>query len=126
MPKLINGPAKHAGGRPQVEIDLAQVEKMAALQATDTEIAVSLGVSRNSIKRVKKSQAYQDAIERGRTKGKLMIRQAQFRSLMSGEKNTMAMYLGKAILGQSDSSFGSTDPISEITLRVKRPPRPGS
>lgn len=122
MPKLVND--KHAGGRPPVEIDLKKVELLAQLYATDTEIAISLGVSRNSVKRVKKKKAYQEAIERGKVRAALGVRKAQFDAVLAGDR-TMLVWMGKQILGQSENSFGlHSDPFTEIKLTVKRPKPP--
>jgi hypothetical protein len=122
MPKLVNG--KHPGGRPQVEIDLAKVEMLAKLHASDQEIATFLGISRNSIKRVKNRKAYQEAIARGRAQASIGLRKVQWEAALSGDR-TMMIFLGKAVLGQSDNSFGvHIDPVSEVKLTVKRPKPP--
>jgi hypothetical protein len=121
MPKLVDG--KNVGGRPQVEIDLVKVQELAALNASDTDIAIQLGVSRNSIKRVKKRKDYQDAIARGRVNTRMRIR-SKVLELVDAGHPTMVIWADKTICGTSEEGNNS-DPISEITLRVKRPPRPG-
>ena len=89
--------------------------------ATDSEIATHLGVSERTVKRVKKREDFQAAINQGRAHAKLSLRRAQWQAALAGNVTTM-IFLGKAHLGQSDNGGASTDdPISEIRITVRRP-----
>src|SRR5690349_20345849 len=56
--------------RKRVEINLAELEKLASLLATDEEIAQWFGVSPKTIQRRKRSSAeFRRALETGRAKG---------------------------------------------------------
>jgi hypothetical protein len=129
---LINGPSKKAaaarengklGGRPRVEIDLEAVKKLASMMCTDVEIAMVLGISKRSITRYKKTDAFQAAMNYGRACARINLRRAQFSTAMSGNATTMIFH-GKAYLGQRDDGGASgDDPISEIKITVRRPQR---
>src|SRR5437879_3890373 len=83
------------------EIDLAELEKLAAMQATDEEISAWFGVTTRTIERRRKDPAFAEILERGKAKGKLNMRRAQLRLLEQGNP-TMAIWLGKQYLGQTD------------------------
>lgn len=89
------------GGR-RIEIDEAELEELACLQCTIAEAAAWFGVSQRTLARRLKEPAYREAWERGAGKGRLGLRRAQ---LNLAEKNaTMAIFLGKQILGQKEQS----------------------
>ena len=56
-------------GRPAVEIDQAELERLCALQCTEEEIAAWFGVSKKTIERRRKSGTFLEAMERGKAKG---------------------------------------------------------
>jgi hypothetical protein len=92
------------------EIDLAELEKLAAMQATDEEIAAWFGVTTRTIERRRQEQAFAEVMERGKAKGRLSMRRAQMKLLEQGNA-TMGVWLGKQYLGQSDETrrdFGNT------------------
>jgi hypothetical protein len=130
VPVLINGPSKKAaaarengklGGRPCVEIDLVKVKALAAMMATDAEIATVLDVSPCTIKRAKKREGFQEAMNQGRVHAKLSLRRALWQTALSGNV-TMMIFLSKAYLGlRDDGGASADDPISEIRITVRRP-----
>src|ERR1043165_7701632 len=67
-------------GRPRLQIDFTRVEKLAALGATDSEIAALIGISRRSLARIKQSPAYEQAYERGRARARTKLRRWQWRA----------------------------------------------
>lgn len=83
------------------EIDLSELEKLAAMQATDEEIAAWFGVSSRTIERRRQDPAFAEVMERGKAKGRLSMRRAQMKLLEQGNA-TMGVWLGKQYLGQSD------------------------
>lgn len=96
------GTTKNQGGRPRIEIDLDQVERMASIQCTDEEIACMLGVSINTITRRKADdRAFLKAMEEGRGKGRATLRRLQWQRANAGS-DTMLIWLGKQTLNQHD------------------------
>jgi hypothetical protein len=90
------------GGRPKAKIDMAEVEKLAQLQCTDVEIAAFLGVTTRTIENYRaKDATFREAMERGKAKGLISLRRAQYQEALKGNP-TMLVWLGKALLGQKD------------------------
>lgn len=83
------------------DVELDQVEKLAALQCTTKEIAAFLGCSKQQFEKAMKVRPLiAQAVERGREKGKTSLRRLQFKL---AEKNpAMAIFLGKNYLNQTD------------------------
>ena len=82
-------------------INLGELEKLAAMQCTDEEIAGWFGVSTRTIERRRKSRVFAETIQRGRAKGRISLRRAQLKMLEDGSA-TMGVWLGKQYLGQTD------------------------
>jgi hypothetical protein len=95
------GGARPNAGRKPVNIDLVELEKLCSLQCTDAEIAGFFGVSTRSIEKRRKQPKFADAMERGRVKGRISVRRAQMR-LVEGGNGSVAIWLGKQLLGQRD------------------------
>ena len=83
------------------KIDMEELEKLCAMQATDEEIAAWFGVAARTIERRRQDPAFAEVMERGRAKGRLTMRRAQMKLLEQGNA-TMGVWLGKQYLGQSD------------------------
>ena len=57
-------------GRPEIEIDLKQVEKLAAIGLNEQQVADSLGICQSTLARRKQNKAdFADALKRGQAKG---------------------------------------------------------
>ncbi len=84
----------------RADIDLSELEKLASLHPTDVELASWFGVSEKTIERRKKEPEFAEALERGRTKGKLNLRRVQMK--MAETHPVMAIWLGKVILNQTE------------------------
>src|SRR6266567_2796450 len=82
-------------------INLGELEKLAALQCTDEEMAGWFGISTRTIERRRKSRIFAETIERGRSKGRISLRRSQLKILQDGSA-TMGIWLGKQYLGQTD------------------------
>lgn len=93
-------PEKAGPGRPPIEIDLADLEKLAALQCTQEEAAAWFGCSVATINNRLSEDKYRERWEAGRGKGRVSLRRYQFK--MAENNPTMAIWLGKQWLGQSD------------------------
>ena len=95
-------------GRPKkYNIDTEQVEKLAGLGCTNTEIASFFGCSSDLIEK-----SYSEYLTKGRDKEKIRLRQWH---LKSAEKGNVAMliWLGKQMLGQSDKQEITTTELPE-------------
>ena len=90
-------------GRPRkvfTEEGLKLVENLAGIMCTDEEIASILGCSRDLFYTEDNNELYRQAIKKGNSQSKQSLRRMQFRL---AEKNaTMAIWLGKQYLGQTD------------------------
>lgn len=75
-----------------------QIQKLAELQCNNREIAYIMGCSRETIER-----HYRDEVDLGKTEGKIKLRRAQWRNAIENENVTMQIWLGKNVLGQTDS-----------------------
>ena len=88
--------------RAELDIDVTELEKLGAIQATIRECAAFFGLSEKTVDRVlARNAAYRDAYERGKDKGKMSLRRKQYELAMAGDK-TMLIWLGKQLLGQVD------------------------
>ena len=101
------------GGRPAIEFDLDEVEKLGALQCTYAEVANWFGCSEKTIKRRSADDdEFREALERGKGRGRVSLRRTQFR--MAEKNAAMAIFLGKQFLGQEDK----TEVEGDVTIRV--------
>lgn len=104
----------HSKGHPAIDIE--QAEKLAALNCTNEEIAAYFEVSERAVElRWQNDMRFREAIIRGRLKGKISVRRAQFRMMEAGNA-TMAVWLGKQLLGQRD--FLAADINSTVNANV--------
>lgn len=88
-------------GRPKRQIDYETVRRMAAVMATDEEIAAFLGVSVDTLTR--RGKEYHEAKEAGRQSGLLNLRRYQLEAAKA-KNPTMLIWLGKQYLGQKDKT----------------------
>ncbi len=84
--------------RPKAEIDEGQVEKLAMLQCSASEIANFFGVNQTTI-----SRRFADLLIKGRESGKMSLRRMQWKSANEGSY-TMQIWLGKQYLGQRETT----------------------
>lgn len=84
--------------RPKIEINPIEVEKLAAMQCTNSEIAAFFDCSQDTIER-----RFAAELAKGREKGKAKLRRLQWQSAEKGNV-VMQIWLGKQILGQSDKT----------------------
>ena len=92
-PKKDNKPMKKVG-RKKINIDLEQVENLAARGLGTTQIARALGVSWNTIDRNRKrSVDFEDAIKRGKARGLAQVTNSLFTSATDGNVTAQIFYL---------------------------------
>lgn len=97
-------------GRPKTVIDLEQAEKLGKLQCTLEECSAWFGIPLSTLSTHKD---FSEAYKRGRQKGKRSLRRYQWG--MAKTNCTMAIWLGKQYLGQSDSPYNDDDAVPQAT-----------
>ncbi len=91
--KQSNKPAKKVG-RKRIEIDYAEVERLAARGLGSTQIARALGVSWSTIDRNRKRSAeFDELIKRGNVRGIAMVTDALLESATGGNVTAQIFYL---------------------------------
>lgn len=113
-------------GRPMIEIDKQNFEKLCSMQCTLDEIAGFFNCSPDTIENFCKrtyETTFSDIYKSFSAKGKISLRRNQFKI---AEKNaTMAIFLGKQYLGQKDvvenqiTNNGILDELTEALKNVK-------
>lgn len=108
-------------GRPRIEIDKEQFEKLCGLQCPKDEIAGWFDCSEDTIERWCKREYntnFAEVFKEKRGKGKISLRRYQFE--LAKKNASMAIFLGKQILGQSDSGGipAGTDDIPDDPLTI--------
>ena len=89
--------------RPRIEIDKDQFERLCGLQCTLVEIACYFNCSEDTIEkwcRREYKMGFTDIFHIKRSTGKISLRRSQFR--LAETNPTMAIWLGKQYLGQTD------------------------
>ena len=103
---------KKSVGRPKkYDIPKDKVEQLASFGCTNTEIASYFGCSPDLLQK-----NYSVFLTKGREKGKIRLRQLQWKSAESGN-TSMLIWLGKQVLGQTDKQeVELIKPIDEINF----------
>tara|TARA_R110002020_G_scaffold408249_1_gene618152 strand:- start:93 stop:425 length:333 start_codon:yes stop_codon:yes gene_type:complete len=99
-------------GRPKkYNIPKDKVEQLASFGCTNTEIASFFGCSSDLIEK-----SYSEFLAKGRDKGKIRLRQLQWKSAERGN-TAMLIWLGKQILNQTDKQeIDINKPFDRIEL----------
>jgi hypothetical protein len=103
-----------AGGRPRIEIDWQDFDRLCEVQCTLAELAAHFGVSEDTIERaVKREQksSFADYFAQKRQAGFVSLRRKQYELAMAGNA-TMLIFLGKQYLGQSDKREVTAPPLT--------------
>jgi hypothetical protein len=98
----MQGGARSGAGRKPIHIDLTQLERLCVLQCTDEELADWFGVSSRTIEKRRQKPEFAEAMRRGRVRGRISVRRAQMKLLQAGN-STLAVWLGKQLLGQREN-----------------------
>lgn len=91
-------------GRPPINIDIDQLDKLCAIHCTTKEIADFFNVSHDSIERFIKNKfgmTFGEYRDQKSSNGKISLRRAQYRAAMEGNVQ-MLIWLGGQWLGQSN------------------------
>lgn len=103
--------------RPRAEIDAESFEKLCAMFCTREEICTWFGITEKTLNAWCKrtyGQGFSLVYEQKRENGKISLRRAQFQ--LAKKSATMAIFLGKNYLGQSDTPKG----LEEQTARIEQ------
>jgi hypothetical protein len=84
--------------RPKKDIPLKQVEALGMLQCTIDEVSLVLGIPPSTLK---SRPDVMETFNKGREKGKMSLRRAQWKKAMEGNV-TMLIWLGKQYLNQRE------------------------
>ena len=91
------------GGRPKMILNQNgknMIEVLAGFLCTDEEIAATLSTTVDTLLNKNNKETFSECKQKGQCKGKVSLRRMQFHL---AEKNaTMAIFLGKNLLGQTD------------------------
>ena len=104
--------------RPRIEIDRKQFENLCFIQCTLDEIAYWFKCSPDTIERWCKRElncGFAEAYKKYSVGGKISLRRAQFR--MAETNATMAIWLGKQYLGQTDKQEVAVAVNDDDTIR---------
>jgi hypothetical protein len=88
-------------------IEGKDVEKLASFGCRNTEIAEFFGCDESLIRK-----SYSEFLTKGRAKGKIRLRQLQWKSAENGS-HAMQIWLGKQELGQTDTPQFSEEELVE-------------
>lgn len=103
--------------RPKIDIDLEQVEQLAGLGLTQEEIALSLGISTDTIGRRKKDSAdFADAIKRGQANAARAVANRLFDKCLEGDLGAI-IWFEKTRRGLSDRIH--SEHSGETRIRVE-------
>ena len=111
---------KNKGGRPKIKIDKEQFEKLCSINCTEEEIAGWFKCSVDTISRFCQSEYDKPFCEIYKTlsaQGKISLRRTQFKIADAGNA-TMAIWLGKQLLGQRDKQDIALDTEQDYTINI--------
>ena len=89
------------------KIETSKIEQLASYGCTNREISAFFDCSQTTLTR-----NYGDFLTKGREKGKIRLRQMQWKSAENGNV-TMQIWLGKQVLGQSEQPMVMEDELVE-------------
>ncbi len=101
----MSGKDKNLGGRPTTEIDFNKLDNLLKIQCTGEECASVMDVSYSTLTRrvmEKFGIGFEEYSTQKRAGGKMSLRRRQLE--MAQDNPTMAIWLGKQYLGQSDKA----------------------
>lgn len=90
-------------GRPKIELDEDLLLKLATIHCTMKEMVDIMGCSEDTLK-----NNFSGIIDKGKAQGKMRLRRKQMEVALEGNP-TLLIFLGKAMLGQSDNPLNNED-----------------
>lgn len=107
-------------GRPRIEVDFEEVNKLSEILCTASEISHVLGVSEDTLSRRTQElfqMTFAEYIKKASSGGRISLRRAQFHKALSGSV-PMLIFLGKQYLGQTDNPI-EAEAHKTITLAYR-------
>jgi len=90
-------------GRPKINLNLEELERLSRLNCTMPEISAYFDIPLRTLEdKFTNELEVRKAIEKGRATGKLSLRRRQIQIMEETNNPTMAIWLGKQMLGQTD------------------------
>jgi len=90
-------------GRPKINLNLEELERLSRLNCTMPEISAYFDIPLRTLEdKFTNELEVRNAIEKGRATGKLSLRRRQIQIMEETNNPTMAIWLGKQMLGQTD------------------------
>ena len=111
---------RNKGGRPKAPIDKEQFEKLCSINCTEEEIAGWFKCSVDTIRRFCKNEykePFCEVYKRLSANGKISLRRTQFKIAEAGNA-TMAIWLGKQLLGQRDKQDVTIDNEQDYVINI--------
>ncbi len=106
-------------GRPKLKLNatgIKVVEALAMVGCTHEEIAACLNTTKDTLLAEHNNDAFSMASKNGREKGKMSLRRTQFK--LAQESASMAIWLGKQLLGQSDNPEDGGDEDDKLNVII--------
>ena len=104
--------------KPEIEVNLEQVERLAAQGMTMEQIAYSLGIGESTLYAKKaKNKEIAEAIKKGKAKGIAKITNALFENASKGNLGAQCFFL-KNQAGWTDRPEYRDEPIKPIAIKV--------
>ena len=97
MPRQKKEETKNKVGRPKIVLDYEAIERLAGMMCTQEEIASYFDCD---VRTLQRDEEFCRVYKKGLDKGKMSLRRKQY--TMSDTNVTMAIWLGKQYLGQTD------------------------
>lgn len=98
-------------GRPKIDIDEKEVEKLASFGCTDVEIAAFFSVSQSTVR-----DRLGPIVAKGRENGKVRLRKRQIEMALGGNV-AMLIWLGKQMLGQQEKVEVKSEINTKLSMR---------
>ena len=104
-------------GRPKIDLNLEELERLSRLNCTMPEISAYFDIPLRTLEdKFANELDVRKAIEKGRATGKLSLRRRQIQIMEETNNPTMAIWLGKQMLGQTDKQ----EIIQEINIEDRK------
>jgi hypothetical protein len=104
-------------GRPKIILNLEELERLSRLNCTMPEISAYFDIPLRTLEdKFANEVDVRKAIEKGRATGKLSLRRRQIQIMEETNNPTMAIWLGKQMLGQTDKQ----EIIQEINIEDRK------
>ncbi len=106
-------------GRPEIKIDLQQVENLAARGLNESQVAQALGIAQDTlIRRKKKYCEFSEALKRGQAKGIAKIANALFEQGMNGQTAAAIFYMKNRAGWRDNPGEQKEDKTPEIHIHT--------